>query len=204
MNDYYVYLITDNMGVPVYVGMGRGRRANLSRRRNAKINALITFGGTLPPVKVRTGLTQAEAHEVEKSLIAYHGRECDGGTLLNMALGGPGVPGVIPSAATRAKMAASNIGQKRSAETRARMSKEKTGCMLSAETKAKIAVAQKGKPKSAEHRGKLATILAERNRTPEARAVCSATHKGKVVSAETRAKIAAANLAYRAAKRAAA
>ena len=39
MNDFYVYLIHDRTGVPVYVGKGRGYRAKYNYRgwRNAKI-----------------------------------------------------------------------------------------------------------------------------------------------------------------------
>ena len=84
--DFYVYTISDAFDVIVYVGKGRGRRSALSSRRNATINALISFGGTLPPVKVREGMTEAEAFELEKALIEFHGRADLGlGELLNSA-----------------------------------------------------------------------------------------------------------------------
>jgi NUMOD3 motif-containing protein len=146
MTDFYVYIITDRLGVPVYVGKGRGRRHNLSSRRSAKIEALISFGGTLPPVKIREGLTQTEAFECEKALIAFHGRECDGGTLLNVALGGPGASGVKHSAEAIEKTAAAHRGRKRSPETGARISAAKSGKSNgphSAATRAKIGAANR-------------------------------------------------------------
>ena len=85
--------------------MGRGRRANRKDNRNAKINALIDFGGTRSAVKVREGLMQAEAHDLERALIAFHGRDDLGlGPLLNLCDGGAGTPGHITSPETLTKL----------------------------------------------------------------------------------------------------
>jgi hypothetical protein len=130
-NDFYVYLIHDSTGVPVYVGKGRGNRFGRKDGRNATISALISFGGTLPPVKVREGMTEAEAFEIEKALIAFHGREDLGlGTLLNLCAGGAGI--INMAAESREKMR-----KPRSAEHRAKISTAMTGRKLSPEHIAK-------------------------------------------------------------------
>jgi hypothetical protein len=140
MNDYYVYLIHDRMGDPVYVGKGRGRRAAWNGKRNAKIKALISFGGTLPPVKVREGLTESEAYAIEKALVAFHGREDLGtGTLMNLCDGGAGTPNM--SAEHRAAIAEAN--RKRGGEKRGPQP---------AEHRAAISGGLRGKPWSAARR----------------------------------------------------
>ena len=174
MNNYYAYIIHDSTEVPVYVGAGSGRRTGCKKGRNAKIDALIALGGTLPAVKVREGLTQSEAFDLEKALIAFHGRQCDGGTLLQDALGGPGCPGVEKTPATKARIAAAcRIAQ--------------LGKTHSAETKAKIgaanSVALRGYRQSAEHKAKVAEAV--RNRSPEVRARIGAVQRGKKLSPES-------------------
>jgi hypothetical protein len=176
MTDYFVYIIHDNTGVPVYVGKGRGYRAGLYNRRNAKIEALISFGGTLPPVKVREGLTEAEAYEVERALIAFHGRADLGlGPLLNLSDGGAGATGVIVSAELRARRGAAHRGKIVSAETRARMS-----------------AALKGKtppPDTPERRAALSAALKGRKPSAACVAALSAKVKGKPLSPEHRARM---------------
>jgi hypothetical protein len=125
MNRYYTYIIKGD--------------------RNAKINALISFGGTLPAVKVKTGMTEAEAFECERALIQFHGRECDGGTLLNTALGGAGPVGVKHTAETRANMSAAHRGKRNSPEAIAKRTAAIRGKPLSAEHRAKISAGVKGK-----------------------------------------------------------
>jgi hypothetical protein len=147
MNDYFCYIIHDSTGVPIYVGMGRGYRHCNSGKRNAKIEALISFGGTLKPVKVKEGMTKAEAHECEKALIAFHGRADLGkGELLNLCDGGAGPNGTIVSAETRAKMRAAKLGRSKSAETRANMSTAQKGKVIAPETRAKISTGKRGRP----------------------------------------------------------
>ena len=150
MSDFYVYIIHDSTGVPVYVGKGSGKRSHQTKgKRNAKIEGLISFGGTLPSVKVRENLTEAEAFDLEKALIAFHGREDLGlGPLLNLNDGGPG-------------------GENPAAETRAKMSEAHSGKEPTAQTREKIAAALKGRPKSAEHIAKHAAALRGRKLSPE-------------------------------------
>jgi hypothetical protein len=150
MNDYFCYIIHDNTGVPVYVGKGHGRRSRrVNGQRNANIDALISFGGTLSPVKVREGLTESEAYEFEKALIAFHGRDDLGlGPLLNLSDGGAGTPN--PSAAHRTALAdsarARMSGKKRTPEEIEKLRLFNTGRKKSAETCARISAAKRGKP----------------------------------------------------------
>ncbi len=182
--DKYVYLIHDSTGVPVYVGCGRGNRIYASNRRNVTINALISFGRTLPPVKVRGGMTEAEAFECEKALIAFHGRMDLGlGPLLNLTDGGAGGMGVKKSLEAIEKTAAANRGRKQSAETREKMSAAHRAKALSPERREALTAANRGRIISAATRAKLSA--ANRRRTGEKR------------SAETRAKMSASHLARR-------
>ncbi len=214
-NDFYVYLIADNTVTPCYIGKGRGNRASVKRRKNPKINALIAFGGTLPPVKVREGLTEAEAYECERALIAFHGRQCDGGTLLNVCTGGAGVPGYTPSAEHRAKLSAAKIGRKLSPEhiakrTATRLANgngnywgARNGRIESPESRAKVSAAQKGKLHSPESIAKrVATRLTNGNyRCPnEQRAKIAAALKGRKQPPESIAKREATRAAKRLAK----
>ena len=183
--EFYVYVIHDSTGVPVYVGKGRRRRSGLSGRRNRKISALISFGGTLPPVKVRTGLTEAEAYECERALIAFHGRADLGlGSLLNLCDGGAGASN--PTAETRAKLVESNRSRVITAATRAKLAE--AACNCSPETRAKLAEAACNR--SIEYRKKIAA--ANRRRVVTAATRAKQAEASRNCSAETRARMSAA------------
>jgi hypothetical protein len=91
MNDYILYYyLREDFTSPYYVGYGKPRRvhARHSRRNGAEI---------LPPRErrwiVKRGLSKEEAIEFEIKHINLWKRECDGGVLLNLNLGGEGKPG---------------------------------------------------------------------------------------------------------------
>jgi hypothetical protein len=73
---YYVYLYLNEVGTAYYVGKGTGSRCTDDH-------------GSIPIpredriLKVLETDDEKEAFEKEKQLIEYHGREADGGTLLN-------------------------------------------------------------------------------------------------------------------------
>lgn len=103
--------------------------------------------------------------------------------VVNIADGGQGVSGYIPTEATRQKLTIVNRRKAADPAFRARLSIACTGRRYSDETKAKVGAAHKGKTISPEHR-----------------AILSAAHKGKPKSAEQRAKMSASAKAWRAAK----
>lgn len=110
---------------------------------------------------------------------------------VNATDGGEGLPGVIFSAETRAKIGDVHRGSKRSPEARAKMSAARKLRVITDETRARLSAA--GKIRSAESRAKSAASSRGRVPSAETRAKLSAALKGRLKSAETRAKIGEAN-----------
>ena len=186
---YYVYeylraYATEHgpVGSPYYIGKGKGNRA-FHRKHIVPVpkdKSYIIF--------VAQGLTEDEAFQMEKDLIAFYGRvDLGTGCLLNRTDGGEGASGTFPSKETRAKMSTAQkgntraLGNKLSKETRTKMSASHKGNKLSSETRAKISAALKGKPKSVEHRAKTSASLIGRGhpQSEETRAKISSTRKQK-------------------------
>jgi len=95
MKRYYTYVYYSAAWEPYYVGKGcRNRRAFKKQIEVPPKNHIQTFYFD----------NEWEAYECEIQLIAFWGRTIDGGCLQNIALGGPGCPGVIPNDETRVKM----------------------------------------------------------------------------------------------------
>jgi NUMOD3 motif len=167
--NFYVYIIFRLDGSPLYVGKGRGerwRRFDWSSRRNPHFLRIVaqakSFGRELPKLKIRDGLTESAAFEIERAFIAAIGREAHGGPLVNLTDGGEGRSGAILSAESRAKIAAAHRGRK-----------------LSPEHRAAIGAGVKGKKKLDGHGAKIATINRQRVFAPETRAKISAANKGR-------------------------
>lgn len=114
-NEFYVYVIFRPNGIPCYVGKGKGQRADHHARfSHSKYlrNIFNKAGGKLPVVKIREGLTDAEACSTEIAFIAAIGRiDLGTGPLVNLCEGGQGLAGHIKSAETRAKLSAANKGK---------------------------------------------------------------------------------------------
>jgi hypothetical protein len=97
-NEYYVYLYLREDGTPYYVGKGKGNRAFSLKRRIS------------PPPKERIiihteNLSENDAFELEKELIAKYGRKDIGtGILRNKTDGGDGLAGHIHTQESRNKM----------------------------------------------------------------------------------------------------
>ena len=92
----YVYILFRQDGRPCYVGKGIKDRWLRHERypQNPHLAAIIAkAGGSIPKVKIREGLTDAEACETEMAFIAAIGRKCNGGPLVNMTDGGDGLKG---------------------------------------------------------------------------------------------------------------
>jgi hypothetical protein len=94
---------------PFYIGKGSGtrplvhlREARTGKHHNQykvnKINKILAAGLRVPILNIQEGLTNAEALELEKTLIAVIGRKPDGGPLTNITSGGEGFNNPTPEA----------------------------------------------------------------------------------------------------------
>jgi hypothetical protein len=192
---FYVYAFFRPCGTPCYIGKGQRDRYRVHFRKssNSHLARIIAKYGELPVIIVRTGLTEPEALEIEIALIAAIGRECDGGPLVNLTLGGEGTSGVKHpprSERWRLKMSAAKTGQKQSAETISRRVAANTGKVRSDETRAKMSMSNR-RTITKEQREKIAASLTGKKQTAEANAKRSAAMRGRVRTPEHRAALSA-------------
>lgn len=107
LNKYFVYIFYDShTGVPYYVGKGSGNRIeqhiNFSKNRKRRYpltDKLYSLHKNKQPIcytKVVDGVSESCALETEIFLIAQYKRRSDGGSLLNLTLGGEGKSGIKP------------------------------------------------------------------------------------------------------------
>ena len=154
MSIYYVYAYlrskdstTAPAGTPYYIGKGSNGRAY------AKHGSINLPADRSNIVFLESNLSEHKAFEIEKFLIAYHGRiDNNTGILRNRTDGGEGTSGYIITPETKAKLSASKngekcywFGKKRSEESKQNMSDAHIGKILSEETKQKISIANSGK-----------------------------------------------------------
>jgi hypothetical protein len=119
-NIFYVYKYIDEMGVPYYIGKGKGFRMD-----GLHNNVL------LPPkeqrVKVQENLTEEEALALENHLIRLYGRKLDGGTLENIKINQwVGSSGWKHSERTKQLISEKNTGKTRTLEQRLNYKKPKS------------------------------------------------------------------------------
>lgn len=113
--DFYVYVISRMDGEPCYIGKGRGKRwkhhSKFSHNKHLR-NIYNQAGGTLPIVKLRENLTDAEACQTEIALIRAIGRkDLELGPLVNFTDGGEGLSGNTKSIETREKLRKAMTGR---------------------------------------------------------------------------------------------
>ena len=97
--EYYVYVLVRHNGDRIYIGKGKGRRSErdfTKEGENYRLANLIkrdrADGNPEPQVSIaRRDMTEADAFRLESALIKQIGRVCNGGTLVNMTDGGPGL-----------------------------------------------------------------------------------------------------------------
>lgn len=176
---YTVYCHTNKLNGKRYFGItsmrpevrwGNGNNYRSSRHFNFAIEKY-GWDGFIHEV-IAEGLTKEEACQMEQELISEY-RTTDDRYGYNLSTGGEsGAAGVVVSAETRAKRAASSKGRKVSEETRKKLSQAAKGRTFSSETLAKMSAAKKGKPLSKEHAKKIGDA-----------------NKGKFMSEESKAKI---------------
>lgn len=95
---YYVYVLFDHLGVPRYVGKGKGNRWENhkptdphNKMKAAFIRRTLVVLGEVPKIRVRENLSEAEAFATEVAFIAHLGRRSLGtGPLTNLTAGGDG------------------------------------------------------------------------------------------------------------------
>lgn len=157
MSIYYVYAYLRSKGstiapkgTPYYIGKGSNGRAYGTHR-------YVKVPDKSNVVLLEQNLTENKAFEIEKFLIAYHGRKDLGtGVLLNRTDGGEGPSGCIRSEEYRKRMSESRSGEKNpnygntaSEETRRKKSEsmkgKNSGKKASPETLVKLSVAKSGK-----------------------------------------------------------
>ena len=174
MNCFYVYILFRPDGSPCYLGKGKGKRWLHHERglnkNNRHLNGIIARakaqGRELPKIKVREHLSEAEAFEVEKALIAAIGRE-PVGPLVNLTDGGDGTINIAPE--VRAVMSEKAKVRARTPEVRARMAalgrsgkgKRKTEAQRQAMSLRKI-----GKQPSPDHCAAISAALKKRANDP--------------------------------------
>lgn len=193
-NKFYVYQYLREDGTPYYIGKGNGRRAYNNSGRPCS-----TPKDKNRIVKIAENLTETQAFELEKDLIAKFGRKDKGtGILRNLTDGGEGAVGAIRSEEFRKKVAEYHTGRKHSEKTKQKLSESHKGKKLSPEHIEKMRQNLIGKKQSeeskAKRRGKPAWnkgksgYLSEESiqKIKEARA-------NQVISPESRAKAAESN-----------
>jgi NUMOD3 motif len=189
---FYVYgLFRDQERTdPFYVGKGHGDRINYHQRllekgkrvnhhKNNTIRQCLKRFDCVPRDVFARGLSESEAFDLERRLIAKWGRRDKGtGSLTNMTDGGEGTAGCIYTAEQRAASSALRKGKKTGP-------RPPQVCL-------NISLALTGKPKSDNHKQNLRLANLGKTQSQEARAKISVAHTGRIRSPETCAKLSAA------------
>jgi hypothetical protein len=178
MNDFYVYIgVHPDTEESCYIGKGRGQRIGdhspllkKGTHPNVRLQSIFDRHGPILWAKLHEGLSEREAFEIEKALVALLGRG-RGKPLCNKTDGGDGTS-----------------GHKHTEEARARMSRAQKGHYVSPEARAKIGAAHRGKKLSPEHRAKFIAHNHE-PKSPEHLAKIQAAKIGRPRSAETKQKL---------------
>lgn len=158
MDKFFVYIYVDHdTGEPVYVGKGKGyrdvRHISIAKKGEVKgrlynwMRRYYSVNNKWPiPFKIAVGMDEQTAYDLEKGLIALHGRKSlNNGSLYNLADGGGmGTQGfkrgkLLPESI--AKRTASVLGRKNTPETIERMRKAQKGKIMSPDARAKISKA---------------------------------------------------------------
>jgi hypothetical protein len=190
---FYVYVLFRPTGEPCYVGKGcRSRFHHHERHTHNRhlANIIAAAGGSVPKIKVRENLTDAEAIETEVALISAIGRKIRGGPLVNMTDGGDGLSGP-KSAAHMEAIRLAKIGKPPTKAQEAQYAAQR-GKPLSRAALEASAAKTRGVPLSAETKAKL-RIANEGAPLTEARRLAYAARRGLRHSEATKAAISSAN-----------
>jgi hypothetical protein len=176
-NDFYVYEHRRaSSGEVFYVGKGQGLRGWSHQNRSRHWRNIAAKHGVTVAV-LQDGLLEWAAHELERDLIALHGRRDLGlGPLVNLTDGGEGASGRVMPGHQRLALSLT----KRQPEAVARNVAFHSGRKRSHETIAKMSAAKLGKPASAAAK---AARVSAMNR-PEVKAKLVAAQLGRVTAAQ--------------------
>lgn len=187
---FYVYLIFRPDWRPCYVGKGTKARVLKhfsARSHNPHLEAIIAAAGRkLPWIKIVEGLDNDAALEIEAGLIAFFGREVDGGPLVNNSDGGEGPRRRTVSEETRAKLRAARA--RLSPEWQAKNNAARSDAMRRADVREKIGAAMRGRTLSEEHCRKIGIGGTGRRQSPESIEKVASANRGTRRSEETRQK----------------
>lgn len=114
------------VGKGTYTTIKKYIRARTHARRNQWWRRIVAKHGLIVDIYANT-TSEALAFEIEKALIAQHGRLLDGGPLCNLTGGGEGHCGLSPSQETREKMAVHMLGTTRTKAQRLAVSLAQRG-----------------------------------------------------------------------------
>lgn len=129
---YYVYILFDWLGVPRYVGKGKGgtKRENIHEQssdasnwlKNEFIEQTWIMLEEIPKIIIKDEISEKEAFKLEAFLIKIIGRlDIKTGPLTNMTNGGEGASGYRHTIKTLKKISATHLGRKRTLETREKL-----------------------------------------------------------------------------------
>ena len=189
-SDYYIYAIFSITGIPRYIGKGRVGRLAYHKKHssNARLSHLYAKYRDLPSIKIRTGLTNAQANEYEIAFIKAIGRlDIRTGPLFNLTDGGDGgTYGRICSPETKLRMRNAQLGKKNSPSAIEKIRISLTGRNVSDATREKLRIASTGRMKSPETREKLRQANTGVIFTEERRLNMSKSLKGKNTGRDSR------------------
>ena len=167
---YYIYVaFRPRDGSPCYVGKGQGKRwrMHLRKSHNPWLRRIVAkANGDIPIVVIRSGLTEAEAFEIEIALIKAIGRKKDGGPLVNMTDGGEGISGYRMRPEVIERVSRINRGNT-----------YRLGFKASDETRAIQSALKIGRKQTQEHIESRVAPLRNRKRPPE---LCAKISAGKI------------------------
>lgn len=153
-NIFYVYILFRHTGVPLYVGMGSGKRWASHEKmndpknshKNIVIRETINMLGDLPKIKIAENLNKEDAFYIEKLMISIIGRRPIG-PLVNLTDGGEGALNLSDEAKARIGAAASKFhrGKPRSKEDRDKISKSAKGRIFTPEHHKNLSLARQNR-----------------------------------------------------------